>query len=112
MQPKRASETDESIAMEDWDYENMEVHEGHAAPRAVFSVRMTHRELAEIREAAEKSGKKTGEYIREAALLAAAGNSEGNDLESLMTLLHRTGMALVPVDIQASVPTLNQADVA
>ena len=77
---------------EDWDWDNPIVVQGGKAPRHTFSVRFEAAELDSIREAAEAAGMKTGEFIRNAALAAARGESVRDATEALTELVCRRGM--------------------
>lgn len=60
---------------ETWDFENPEVKEPTKAPRVVFSVAFRREDFITVSEYAERMGKKTSEFIREAALEKATGRS-------------------------------------
>lgn len=53
---------------ESWDYESAEKHQGTKSVRVVVSVAFHREDFARVSEGAERVGKKTSEYIREAAL--------------------------------------------
>ena len=52
---------------DDWDSENAEVHEPEREVKSVYSLRFSPSEIAEIREAANREGVTTSEFIRSAA---------------------------------------------
>lgn len=60
---------------DNWDYEHPEVHLGVREPRAVFSIRLTRRELDAVGDAAKAAGVTTSAFIRNAAFAAAKGES-------------------------------------
>ena len=51
-----------------WDYENLEIKEPVKSPRVVVSVAFSHNDFSTVSIYAKKAGKKTSEFIREAAL--------------------------------------------
>ncbi len=65
---------DELARLEDsdeWDWEHPEVHEPSPRPEAVVPVRFAPGELAQVETAADRTGRKLTDYVREAALTAA-----------------------------------------
>lgn len=76
------NDTDEELQNpENWDYDKAVVMEAIKRPRAVVSVSFSADDLDVVSEAAAKSGMKTSEYIRKAALDEAAGKPETATLE-------------------------------
>jgi len=61
--PENALENPES-----WDYDNAQARGPVKSPRVVVSVAFPHEDFVTVSECAERSGKKTSEFIREAAL--------------------------------------------
>jgi hypothetical protein len=63
---------------DEWDFENAERQPGAKNPRAVVSVAFGRRDFERVSECAERSKKRTSEFIREAALekVAASQNQE------------------------------------
>ena len=53
---------------ESWDYDNLEIKEPVKSPRVVVSVAFPHEGFITVSQCAERLGKKTSEFIREAAL--------------------------------------------
>jgi len=53
---------------ETWDYNNLEIKEPVKSPRVVMSVAFPHEDFLIVSKYAESLGKKTSEFIREAAL--------------------------------------------
>jgi len=60
---------------DNWDYEHPEVHHAVREPRAVYSVRFARSDIRGVRRAAEAAGVTTSEFIRNAAIAAAKGES-------------------------------------
>lgn len=58
---------------DNWDYERPIVREPVKAPRVVVSVAFHRPDFARVSQAAERSGMKTSEFIREAAIEKATG---------------------------------------
>lgn len=58
---------------EDWDYRQAEQREPVKSPRVVVSVAFRRSDFMTVSEYAERIGKKTSEFIREAALEKATG---------------------------------------
>ena len=52
---------------DEWDYDNVEVHEPEREVMSVYSLRFTSQEIAEIRAAAKRESVTTSEFIRTAA---------------------------------------------
>lgn len=84
-----------------WDYETAEVHEGRPVQRTSFSVRMRPDEFRTIGLAAEAAGMKTGEFIRNAALAAARGESHTDPTSALIALATKSGMRVTFEPVQA-----------
>ena len=53
---------------ERWDYDNLETREPVKSPRVVVSVAFPREDFLSVSQCAERLGKKTSEYIREAVL--------------------------------------------
>lgn len=58
---------------ENWDYQRAVVREPVKASRVVVSVAFPRPDFSRVSQAAERSGKKTSEFIREAAIEKATG---------------------------------------
>ena len=89
---------------DDWDWENAIVVEGAKAPRHTFSVRFEASELDSVRVAAEAAGMKTGEFIRNAALAAARGESHTDPTSALIALATKCGMRVIFEPVQPAAP--------
>jgi len=61
---------------DNWDFENAERHSGGKASRVVVSVAFHREDFSRVAERAERTGMKTSEYIREAALEKATHEEE------------------------------------
>lgn len=101
---------DEASLMDDaqWDYETAEVHEGRPVQRTSFSVRMRPNEFRAIGLAAEAAGMKTGEFIRNAALAAARGESHTDPTSALIALATKCGMRVTFEPVQPAAPAAKQ----
>ncbi len=53
---------------ESWDYDNLQTKEPVKSPRVVVSVAFPREDFITVSQCAERLGKKTSEFIREAAL--------------------------------------------
>ncbi|MFQ5874805.1 MAG: hypothetical protein ACE5JL_13560 [Dehalococcoidia bacterium] len=71
---------------ETWDFERPEVREPVKTSRVVVSVAFQRDDLARVSEYAKQIGKKTSEFIREAAIEKAIGRGAG-------TLVYGSGSA-------------------
>jgi uncharacterized protein (DUF1778 family) len=60
---------------DNWDFENAEVHEGLKNPGARYSVRFSREESDTVGAAAEAAGMTIFEFIHDAAIAAAKGES-------------------------------------
>jgi len=60
---------------ENWDYQHLETREPVKSPRVVVSVAFRHDDFITVSKYAELVGKKTSEFIREAALENATGRT-------------------------------------
>jgi hypothetical protein len=90
---------------DDWDWENAIVVEGAKAPRHTFSVRFEASELDHVRLAAEAVGMKTGEFIRNAALAAARGETHTDPTSALIALATKCGMRVTFEPVQPAAAT-------
>jgi hypothetical protein len=90
-----ASEDDYVDNPDDWDWDNPIVVRGKRPARSTFSVRFESGELTVVREAAEAAGMKTGEFIRNAALAAAGGETAADPVDTLTELVGRRGMRVI-----------------
>lgn len=72
---------------ESWDYDHLEIREPVKAPRVVVSVSFPHEDFITVSQYAERLGKKTSEFIREAALEKA----KPRDLEIMIYDFGSTG---------------------
>jgi hypothetical protein len=73
---------------ENWDYDNLEIKEPIKSPRVVVSVAFPHEGFIIVSQYAERLGKKTSEFIREAALEKA----KNRGLEIMVNDFGSTGL--------------------
>jgi hypothetical protein len=62
---------------ENWDYNNLKINEPVKSPRVVVSVAFPNEDFITVSQYAEGLGKKTSEFIREAALEKAKNKGLG-----------------------------------
>jgi hypothetical protein len=98
-----ASEAEYVDNPDDWDWENAVVVEGKRPARANFSVRFESGEFTQVALAAEAAGMKTGEFIRNAALAAARGETHTDPTSALIALATKCGMRVTFEPVQAPV---------
>jgi hypothetical protein len=67
---------------ETWDFDAAERHSGRGAARAVVSVAFQRSDFEKVATCAEQSGKKTSEFIREAALEKAQRQTQPGSVTS------------------------------
>lgn len=75
-----------------WDYQQAEVKQPMKNPRAVVSVALSHDDFSRISAHAQRAGKKTSQFIREAALEKVAGTCK----PSVAYVVDSTGILWVP----------------
>lgn len=63
---------------DNWDYDHAETRKPVRSPRVVVSVAFRHADFVTVLKYAERLGKKTSEFIREAALEKAANRPPEN----------------------------------
>lgn len=105
MQNETASNAEYVDNPDDWDWDNAVVVESAKAPRHTFSVRFEASELDQVRLAAEAAGMKTGEFIRNAALAAARGETQTDPTSALIALATKCGMRVTFEPVQPATAT-------
>ncbi len=94
---------------DDWDWDNAVVVEGKRPARSNFSVRFESGELTQVSLAAEAAGMKTGEFIRNAALAAARGESHTDPTSALIALATKCNMPVTFEPVQPAAPAPSDA---
>ena len=85
-----------------WDYERPEIRQPVKAPRVVLSVAFRRDDFERVSVYAERMGKRTSEFVREAAIEKASGRAAGTLVYGSGSMGTLWGIELMPVVTLAS----------